>query len=514
MDNFFRAGSIERKFLVPSILFTVVIFVVLALVSVSINASSVKEQMQARGTSLVNYMAQTSVFYYYNYDLGALESFVKEIVKDPDVTYAVFLDPEKRPMTLTSKAPVETSRLVVFEREITGEGGTVLGSVSLGYTRAPLIAARKKVIVAVGLCTLLALVAVSAGIGLLVKRIITRPLMEVVEAAGGLSKGDLSAIIVAEGDDEIASVLRSIGQMAERLRGIIGRLSESSSEVHNYANIITHSVQDQAVVSSEQSSSVIEITSTMEELSASSTQIAEHAESVASIAASTLQDTKTGALVFENLMAKMGEIQDDNRKSIEEIIELGRKSKEITKVMEIINNIADQTKLIAFNAALEASSAGEAGKRFSVVAAEIRRLADSVMESTREIEGKINEIQEAINRLVISSEKGSKGIKDGMDYSIQTADLLSNIVGGSDSTSSAAKQISLSTKQQKTASEQVVIAIREIADGARKSSESIRQITTISSSLADLSENLTALIEQFRLEKASESAVESSSETH
>ncbi len=168
--------------------------------------------------------------------------------------------------------------------------------------------------------------------------------------------------------------------------------------------------------------------------------------------------------------------------------------------MEIINTIADQTKLIAFNAALEASSAGEAGKRFGVVAVEIRRLADSVMESTGEIEAKINEIQEAINGLVIASEKGSRGIREGMEHSNQTAAMLLDIVDDAQSTQEAAKQISLSTQQQKTASNQVVTALREIASGAKQTSDSIQQIIAISRNLTDLSDSLKGQVEQFRVE--------------
>src|SRR5208282_1481072 len=164
------------------------------------------------------------------------------------------------------------------------------------------------------------------------------------------------------------------------------------------------------------------------------------------------------------------------------------------------NSIADQTKLIAFNAALEASSAGEAGKRFGVVAVEIRRLADSVMESTGEIEGKINEIQEAINRLVIASEKGSKGIQEGMDYSDQTADLLFGIVDAAQTTTDAAKQISLSTQQQKTASSQVVVALREIVAGSSQSTDAINQISALTRKLSKLSDNLRETVAIFKLE--------------
>jgi methyl-accepting chemotaxis protein len=121
------------------------------------------------------------------------------------------------------------------------------------------------------------------------------------------------------------------------------------------------------------------------------------------------------------------------------------------------------------------------------------------MESTGEIESKINEIQEAINRLVIASEKGAKGIQEGMEYSNQTAGILAEIVDDAQSTTDAAKQISLSTQQQKTASNQVVVALREIMSGAGQTSESISRIHSFSEELTELSVNLRALVEKFKL---------------
>jgi methyl-accepting chemotaxis protein len=285
-----------------------------------------------------------------------------------------------------------------------------------------------------------------------------------------------------------------------KLQAVIGQVSEAIRNVRSSAYDISVAIQEQAAVSSEQSASVSEITSTMEELSASSFQIAEHSGSVVDIATRTWEDTKKGATAIETVIMKMADINNDNQHSIDEILELGKKSKEITKIMEIINTIADQTKLIAFNAALEAAGAGEAGKRFGVVAVEIRRLADSVMESTGEIEGKINEIQESINRLVIASEKGSKGIQEGMEYSNSTASLLIDIVDAAHATTEAAKQISLSTQQQKTAGDQVVMALREIVAGTGQTTEAIDKISLISSEMTRLSDELQVLMEQFKLD--------------
>ena len=314
-----------------------------------------------------------------------------------------------------------------------------------------------------------------------------------------IEEGDFTRELSSGSSDEIGSLCSPLNKMSRHFGHVIGEVSEAALGITSFSSEVSVAAAQQATVSSEQSASVAEITSTMEELSASSTQIADHSNAVVEIATKTWDDTKKGASAVESVIMKMNDINSDNLRSTQEIVELGRKSKEISKVMEIINSIADQTKLIAFNAALEASSAGEAGKRFGVVAVEIRRLADSVMESTGEIEGKINEIQEAINRLVIASEKESKGIQEGMEYSGQTADLLIGIVDAAQATTEAAKQISLSTQQQKTASGQVVLALREIVAGSNQTTDSISQISAITRKLSRLSENLNKMVAEFKV---------------
>ena len=146
--------------------------------------------------------------------------------------------------------------------------------------------------------------------------------------------------------------------LSKNMKGI----ASMANELALSAKEISSSVQDQAAVSAQQSASVTEISSTVEELSASSNQVAENADSVARISSDSLHDSERGMKAIGSLKLKMDEISEDNQGGMKEIVALGRKSNEIGKVMEIINNIADQTKLIAFNAAIEASSAGEAGK--------------------------------------------------------------------------------------------------------------------------------------------------------
>jgi methyl-accepting chemotaxis protein len=328
---------------------------------------------------------------------------------------------------------------------------------------------------------------------------ITRPLNEMRAVLAEIAQGNLTVRANVRSSDEVGEMAHSLNLAVDALSQTLSKVSAHTLTVNAAVGEIDAEVGNQASTSTEMSASVAEITSTMEELSASSTQIAEHSKSVVDIANHTWENSKKGAEAMQVVLAKMGDIRSENQHSLQEIVELGSKSKEISKVMEIINALADQTKLIAFNAALEAASAGESGRRFGVVAAEIRRLADSVTDSTGEIEAKVNEIQDSISRLVITSEKGAAGIADGMSATSSTAERLGELVGATSQTSSAAQQISLSTQQQKTASNQVVVALREIVTASSHTAQSINRISQISHDMTATSAELQEMVGQFKL---------------
>jgi len=341
----------------------------------------------------------------------------------------------------------------------------------------------------------------SSAIAVFTARALARRIGLLAAGVDRVADGDLTGDIPVDGSDELAGLARSANQMRQHLHALVAQVETDASSVYAAAQDIAQAVDSQAATSSEMSASVAEITSTMEELSASSTQIAEYSESVVAIAKRTYENSRQGADAMQRLVAKMEEIRNDNQHALNEIVGLGGKSKEISKIMKIINTVADQTKLIAFNAALEASSAGEAGKRFGVVAAEIRRLADSVTESAEEIEKKVGEIQESISRLVITSEKGTLGMQQGMDESSRTAGFLNALVDGASETTRSAQQISFSTQQQKTASSQVVIALREIVTASADTARSVRRIADIAQDMTRLSADLKERVERFTLEK-------------
>lgn len=391
----------------------------------------------------------------------------------------------------------------VFADAVADFSGRRIGVIEISMDRgryvAALSGARNTALLVAGLALALGL-----GLAAATARHLTGRIARLSESVGRVAGGDLGRPISGGGGDEIGSLTQSVETMRLRLHALVAEVRSHALAAIESIRQIDGAVEGQAATSSQMSASVAEITSTMEELSASSTQISEHSKSVVDIANQSWEQSKRGAEAMDLVMSKMADIQRDNEISLREILDLGSRSKEISKVMSIINAIADQTKLIAFNAALEAASAGEAGRRFGVVAAEIRRLADSVTESTGEIENKVGQIQDSINRLVITSEKGGAGICDGMAATANTAALLGDMVDAARQTTSAAQQISLSTQQQKTASNQVVVALREIVTASSHTAQSLARIREISLDMTKLSGELGDKVDSFTLEGAAD----------
>jgi methyl-accepting chemotaxis protein len=238
-----------------------------------------------------------------------------------------------------------------------------------------------------------------------------------------------------------------------------------------------------------------EITTTINELLATSKQIAESAQRVAHIADDTAKAARSG----ETVVGRTGESISAIKKQVDLIVthmlDLGKKSQQIGGILEIINELAGQTNILAINATIEAAGAGESGKRFAVVADEIRKLADRVGSSTKEIRTLIDDIRGAVNTTVMTTETGTKAVDAGTRQFSDVAVALKQIVASVSTTTEAAREIELSTKQQATAVEQVNIAISNVAQATRETEASAGQTLQTASQLTNLSSDLLRLIQ-------------------
>ena len=293
----------------------------------------------------------------------------------------------------------------------------------------------------------------------------------------------------------VAAVLLAIGialvltrTLSRQIGSAVQHIQSSSSELQAAAN-------QQATGAKEQATAMNEITTTINELLATSKQIAESAQRVAHIAEDTAKAARAGEQTVSKSSDSIGGIKQQVDLIVTHMLDLGKKSQQIGGILEIINELAEQTNILAINATIEAAGAGETGKRFAVVADEIRKLADRVGGSTKEIRGLIDEVRAAVNTTVMTTEGGTKAVDAGArQFSDMTA-ALKQIVSLVSTTTEAAREIELSTKQQSTAVEQVNIAVANVAQATRETEASSSQTLQTASQLTGLSRDLLRLIQ-------------------
>lgn len=268
----------------------------------------------------------------------------------------------------------------------------------------------------------------------------------------------------------------------------VRHIQASSAELQAAAN-------QQATGAKEQATAMTEVTTTISELLATSRQIAESARRVADIAGQTSQQARAGDATVSRGTEAVGAIKRQVEAIVTHMLELGKKSQQIGAVLDIVSELAEQTNILAINATIEAAGAGDAGRRFGVVADEIRKLADRVGGSTKEIRSLIDDVRAAVNTTVMTTETGSKAVEAGSQQFAQVASTFSQISGQVITATEAAKEIELSTKQQATAVEQVNVAITNVAQASKESEVSTGQTLRTASELATLSRELLRLVE-------------------
>jgi methyl-accepting chemotaxis protein len=272
-----------------------------------------------------------------------------------------------------------------------------------------------------------------------------------------------------------------------QIGGAVGQVQSSATELQAAAN-------QQAAGSKEQVTAMNEIATTINELLATARQIAESGQRVAHIARETAEAAGSGAGTVERTQESIVGIRRQVDLIVNHMLDLGKKSQEIGAVLEIVSELAEQTNILAINATIEAAGAGETGKRFAVVADEIRKLADRVTGSTKEIRSLIDDVRGAVNKTVMTTETGSKAVESGSKQFIEVTASFKQIADMVSTTSEAAREIELSTKQQTTAVEQVNIAIANVAQATKETEASSTQTLLTAAQLAEMSRGLQRLI--------------------
>ncbi len=314
-------------------------------------------------------------------------------------------------------------------------------------------------------------------------------------------QGDLSGSLrLGSTDAALAPLIAGIAQVLETLKKFVTETREAALQLStSSAEVLAAATQNESSTSA-QASAIHETTATMEELKGASHQIAENAQMVAAIAEQTLSGARQGEGAIKAFMGSMEKVRHNAVEVDDAIAKLSKRVERIGTVVEVIDEIADRSDLLALNAALEGAKAGEAGRGFSIVAAEMRRLAENVLESTKEIKNLITEIREATHAAKEASDGNKREASEGEKLGGNAMASVSGILSGIQETSDAARVIHLATQQQRTATEQVVQSMSEIEEVTRQAQAGSKQATGAAAELTKLAERLAELVKRFKVE--------------
>ena len=265
---------------------------------------------------------------------------------------------------------------------------------------------------------------------------------------------------------------------------------EASRRLIEETQSLAVSSKENAATAQDQNAAIKEIVATMEDNTALSEDISQKIKDVSGVATKTSSDVTEGVSYLEENVRQLHEIAQANQSTISGIKNLGDKIENIWDIVTLINSVADQAKIIAFNAELEASTAGAAGRNFHIVATEIRRLADGIIDGTKEIKSKITEIQQSSDSLIIASESGTEKIQEGVVNAKNLEERFTSIKNASEITADSAGAITTIIQQQTIASEQILLTLKQIASGVENFSSATTHISVASETLKSIAEDL------------------------
>ncbi|MBK7863384.1 MAG: methyl-accepting chemotaxis protein [Archangiaceae bacterium] len=352
------------------------------------------------------------------------------------------------------------------------------------------------VLVGMGLAVLLTIIAGAS----FAARTIAEPLELLAESATRLAAGDLRAATLVPADGEVWSMSRAFSTVQRQMTEVLAELKRAAIQISAAAEQMLAMTSKSKAGSTEQAAAVRQTTSTTEELARTAAEIAESATTVAATASETLAAARSGEETSKRFVDSMSEMRSGSRSISKSVGELSGRVQQIGRIAEFINSVADRSDLLALNAELEGSKAGEVGSSFSLVATEMRRLAENVIRSTREIEQLIGEVRDATEVAVAESEKGVKATDGGAQLAEQVTASLQKVFALAQRGSETASLISAATQLQQSNAGELVEAMGNVRRVSEQGVDSIKQLASSSDALAGLAREMRAVVESFQVE--------------
>ncbi|MDD2900745.1 MAG: methyl-accepting chemotaxis protein [Desulfuromonadaceae bacterium] len=341
---------------------------------------------------------------------------------------------------------------------------------------------------------------VLAGIlALLIIRSITKPVAELVDANEKLANGDLTVVIMATGRDEIGQLAGSSRRMVESLRELISRVADTSGQIASASNQLRSTAEQIATAAEEVASQTSTVATASEEMAATSGDIAQNCSMAAESSRQSSDSASHGGAVVQETIAGMVKIAERVKHSAQTVESLGARSEQIGQIIGTIEDIADQTNLLALNAAIEAARAGEQGRGFAVVADEVRALAERTSRATREIGEMIKGIQSETKNAVRVMEEGVDEVEKGAMSSQQSGKALDMILQQIGEVTMQINQIATAAEEQTATTSEITMNVQQVTDVVHQTARGANETAAAAAQLSSNAEMLQELVRKFKL---------------
>ena len=341
-----------------------------------------------------------------------------------------------------------------------------------------------------------------------------RSITDLLNTISQVARGDLT-VRGKVTNDALGNVVDSVNFMLDNFTKVLERVRKAATDVSISASQIMESAEEMTAGTTQQDQEITNTSSAVEELTVSMKQVSNNAEASAEAARRALDAAEQGNRAVRDTLEGMHRIRSSVQATAKKIKSLGDRSLEISEIINVINDITEQTNLLALNAAIEAARAGEAGRGFAVVADEVRKLAEHSRSATKDIAALIKAIQAETNEAVVVMEDGTREVEVGAGLADQAGKALEAISSVVRQSAELVQEISLASKQQVRGTEGVANAMQIISGITRQTIQGARQTAGTVNNMAKLSEQLNEALAQFRSQsgRSSDSAASASDET-
>jgi methyl-accepting chemotaxis protein len=337
------------------------------------------------------------------------------------------------------------------------------------------------------------------GLALLVARSISRALQNGVAVAERLAQGDLSVVIDVVSRDETGQLMSAMKKMAENLKTMISQINGTATQVASAASQLQSTSERIATGAEEVAAQSGTVATAGEEMSATSSDIAQNCQLAAEGAQRASQSAENGAAVVKSTVTVMGQIADKVQETAQTVKRLGASSDQIGNIIGTIEDIADQTNLLALNAAIEAARAGEQGRGFAVVADEVRALAERTTRATKEIGEMIKAIQIETRGAVAAMEQGVQQVEAGTEEAAKSGVALRDILEQVNDVAMQVSQIATAAEEQTATTGEISSNMNQITEVVQLTSQGAQESAQAASQLSGYAEELQRLVRQFNI---------------